>query len=394
MKKYVHGGDIYRHPGVLDFSANINPLGTPDNVIQAAAKSLEQICHYPDAQQTKLKEALAEYEQVPEEWLICGNGAAELIFALVQALHPKKALLPAPTFAEYEQALRGIGCEITYEVLRRDRGFVPEESILEKITEELDLLFLCNPNNPTGVLAEPDLMKKICLKCKEMGTWLVIDECFLDFVKEPELHTMKKMLWEYDRLFILKAKKICLKCKEMGTWLVIDECFLDFVKEPELHTMKKMLWEYDRLFILKAFTKRYAMAGLRLGYGITSSEKLLNRMEEGVQPWNVSTPAQEAGIAALKEEEYVQRARALIFQEKDFLMTELRNFGYTVCDSQANYIFFHGEENLKEKLMKENIMIRDCSNYPGLKKGDFRIAVRTHEENCRLVEAIRKGREQ
>lgn len=347
MKKYVHGGDIYRHPGVLDFSANINPLGTPDNVIQAAAKSLEQICHYPDAQQTKLKEALAEYEQVPEEWLICGNGAAELIFALVQALHPKKALLPAPTFAEYEQALRGIGCEITYEVLRRDRGFVPEESILEKITEELDLLFLCNPNNPTGVLAGPDLIKKICLKCKEMGTWLVI-----------------------------------------------DECFLDFVKEPELHTMKKMLWEYDRLFILKAFTKRYAMAGLRLGYGITSSEKLQNRMEEGVQPWNVSTPAQEAGIAALKEEEYVQRARALIFQEKDFLMTELRNFGYTVCDSQANYIFFHGEENLKEKLMKENIMIRDCSNYPGLKKGDFRIAVRTHEENCRLVEGIRKGREQ
>lgn len=347
MKKYVHGGDIYRHPGVLDFSANINPLGTPENVIRAAAKSLEQICHYPDARQSKLKEALAEYEQVPEEWLICGNGAAELIFALVQALHPRTALLPAPTFAEYEQALRGVGCEITYEVLRRDRGFVPEKSILEKITEKLELLFLCNPNNPTGVLADPDLMRKIFLKCKETGTWLVV-----------------------------------------------DECFLDFVKEPEAHTVKKMLSEYDRLFILKAFTKRYAMAGLRLGYGITSSQRLLERMEEGVQPWNVSTPAQEAGIAALQEEEYVQQARALIFREKEYLMGEMRELGYRVCDSQANYIFFQGEENLKEKLMGENIMIRDCSNYPGLKKGDFRIAVRTHEENLRLVEAIRKGRKQ
>lgn len=158
--------------------------------------------------------------------------------------------------------------------------------------------------------------------------------------------------------------------------------------------MKKMLSEYDRLFILKAFTKRYAMAGLRLGYGITSSQRLLDRMEEGVQPWNVSTPAQEAGIAALQEEEYLQQARTLIFREKEYLMGELRELGYKVCDSQANYIFFQGEENLKEKLMGENIMIRDCSNYLGLKKGDFRIAVRTHEENLRLVEAIRKGRKQ
>lgn len=101
MKEYIHGGDIYRHPDVLDYSANINPLGTPPGVIRAAKDSMERVCHYPDACQEKLKQALAEYEQVPVEWLICGNGAAELIFALVQAVKPKRALVLAPTFAEY-----------------------------------------------------------------------------------------------------------------------------------------------------------------------------------------------------------------------------------------------------------------------------------------------------
>ena len=112
MKEYIHGGDIYRHPDVLDYSANINPLGTPPGVIRAAKDSMERVCHYPDACQEKLKQALAEYEQVPVEWLICGNGAAELIFALVQAVKPKRALVLAPTFAEYAQALEAVGCEV------------------------------------------------------------------------------------------------------------------------------------------------------------------------------------------------------------------------------------------------------------------------------------------
>lgn len=347
MKKYVHGGDIYRHPGVLDFSANINPLGTPPKVIEAAAKSLEQICHYPDACQERLKHALGEYEQIPEEWLICGNGAAELIFVLIQAIQPKTALILAPTFAEYGQALQGAGCEIRYEYLKREQGFQVEERILEQITEELDLVFLCNPNNPTGMLADPLLMRKIFAKCKETGTWLAV-----------------------------------------------DECFLDFVKDPQQHTLKGMLGEYDRMFILKAFTKRYAMAGLRLGYGMTASGELLEKMESRLQPWNVSTPAQEAGIAALKEKEYVEQARTLVFAEQEFLKRELRTLGYQVCDSQANYIFFHGEAELKDRLMEEKVMIRDCSNYPGLDAGDYRIAVRTHEENLRLLQAIRKVREQ
>lgn len=124
MKEYIHGGDIYRHPDVLDYSANINPLGTPPGVIRAAKDSMERVCHYPDACQEKLKQALAEYEQVPVEWLICGNGAAELIFALVQAVKPKRALVLAPTFAEYAQALEAVGCEVNRAILKKKMDLV------------------------------------------------------------------------------------------------------------------------------------------------------------------------------------------------------------------------------------------------------------------------------
>ena len=226
MKEYIHGGDIYRHPDVLDYSANINPLGTPPGVIRAAKDSMERVCHYPDACQEKLKQALAEYEQVPVEWLICGNGAAELIFALVQAVKPKRALVLAPTFAEYAQALEAVGCEVNREILKKEDGFTLQDRILDRLQkEDLQMVFLCNPNNPTGILMDPKLLRKIVTLCEKRQIYLVVDECFLDFVPEPEAHTLKGEL---------KGKKY--------------------------------------LFLLKAFTKRYAMAGLRLGYGITSGE--------------------------------------------------------------------------------------------------------------------------
>lgn len=345
MKKYVHGGDVYRYPHVLDFSANINPLGTPEAVICAAQESMMRVAHYPDAHQEKLKQALSGYENVPGEWLICGNGAAELIFALVQAARPQKALIPAPTFAEYEQALHGVDCRVMYEFLKEENGFRLEEEILDHLTEDLDLVFLCNPNNPTGLLIEERLLEKIADVCEQ---------------------------------------------KEIR--LVVDECFLDFVEGQERLTLKRKLRDGRKLFILKAFTKRYAMAGLRLGYGISGDTELLDAMEQRLQPWNVSIPAQEAGIAALQETDYVEKAKKIVEQERAYLVRELRAMGYQVYDSCANYIFFKGEQDLWRKLLKEQVMIRDCGNYPGLTGGYYRIAVRLHQENERLLEAIRKVR--
>ena len=248
----------------------------------------------------------------------------------------------APTFAEYEQALRVVGCDIAYHELKEgDRGYALTGDILDEILLHLDLVILCNPNNPTGLLAEPELMSRI--------------------VK---------------------------RCRETGTFLVIDECFQDFIEDRDRHTKKNMLGEYQNLFLLKAFTKRYAMAGIRLGYGLCSNLAVLEKMQEAVQPWNVSIPAQAAGVAALEEEEYVDEARQIIGAEREFLRDGLRQLGFSVYDSRANYIFFRGPSGLVEHALKKQVLIRDCSNYRGLSEGYYRVAVRTHEENIKLLEAL------
>ena len=341
MKEQIHGGDVYRHRDVLDFSANMNPLGTPRSVIDAAAESLKEICNYPDIRCTVLTQALAEYEQVPAEWLICGNGAAELIFMLALGLKPEKALLLAPAFAEYEQALRTVGCGLHWHSLTEERGFSLDRSILKEITPETDLVILCNPNNPTGVLTGPELMRDILEKCRETGTFLAVDECFLDFVEERERYSLK-------------------------------DCLADF----------------RNLFLLKAFTKRYAMAGIRLGYGICSDPGVLEKMQASVQPWSVSVPAQAAGTAALREEAYVERAREMVRTEREFLRQGLEKLGFRVYDSRANYLFFRGPRGLTGHALKNHVLIRDCSNYRGLTEGYYRVAVRTREENRKLLEAL------
>lgn len=343
MNQHIHGGDIYRYPDILDFSANINPLGTPKSVIKAAEKGLHKIEHYPDVKKEELVTALSVYEQVPETFIICGNGAAELIFAVVWAKKPKKALLAAPTFAEYEQALKSTGCQVEYFYLKEEDGFTVTEKILEQITPEQDILFLCNPNNPTGVLIDPVLLDEILKICRKHGVFLVLDECFVDFLDCPK-----------------KAEK------------------------------KAYLTEFENLFILKAFTKRYAMAGLRLGYGLCSNQQLLWDMHSVMQPWNISIPAQEAGVAALREENYVNLARKLVQTERNYLKEELCKLGLRVYDSRANYLFFRGPKELGRRMLEQKIMLRDCSNYPGLSGGYYRIAVRTHRENEKLVSCMRQ----
>lgn len=339
MKKiHTHGGDVYRHPGVLDFSSNCNPYGTPEGVKKAAADALEIVCHYPDVTCEKLRRALEEEEQIPAEQIICGNGAADLIFGLVLAKKPKIALLLAPGFAEYEQALESVGCEIKYYYLEEDMNFAPEEGVLEAITQELDMMFFCNPNNPTGTLSE-----------------------------------------------ISYVKKIAEKCRDCGVFLVLDECFNDFVDQPQMYTMKPFLKDYPNLFLIKAFTKKYAMAGIRLGYGLCASSDTLEAMDSVMQPWNVSVIAQEAGIAALKEKEYVKISIKKLQEEREFLLWNLKKMPLKLYDSRANYIFFKGPENLGEDCLARGIYIRDCSNYEGLTRGYYRIAVRTREENQRLL---------
>lgn len=341
--KHIHGGNIYNYGKIIDFSANLNPLGMPEKVKEAARNSISMAEHYPDPDCRELKKALMDKEGIPEENIICGNGAAELIFLLAAAKRPKRALLTAPSFAEYEQALKAAGCECSYYYLREQNGFSMKEDYLETLTMETDMVFLCNPNNPTGALCSRTFLERVLKKCREYGIFLVIDECFLDFLADKEKWTMK------DRL------------------------------------------SGGGFFLLKAFTKIYAMAGLRLGYGMTEDRELLKRMNELRQPWSVSVPAQEAGRAALLETEYVKQSVSYVEKERRWLEEKLSDYPFTVYEGRSNYLFFYaGRPDLKEALIPLGILIRDCSNYKGLKAGYYRIAVRTHEENEKLIKALNK----
>lgn len=361
MVDLIHGGDIYsaKEKGnggaFLDFSANINPLGLPPAVKNAVALGLGNCIHYPDPLCRELIRDLARYETVKEENIICGNGAADLIFRLVVAKMPYKAMVLAPTFAEYEKSLESVGCIVKHHYLKEENDFRLGEDLLFSLNESIEMLFLCNPNNPTGKLIDPSLLRRILARCKEYNIFMVLDECFVDFLEEPEKNTLK-----------------------------------DFIED------------YDNLFILKAFTKNFAMPGLRLGYGMCSNRILLDTLFETGQPWSVSLPAQLAGVQALKETAYLEEARELIFEEKVYLQKELNHLGFTVFSSAANYIFFklpeekdaYDSQDFKTLLQKKNILVRSCSNYKGLTQEYFRIAVKLHNENEQLVKAleeIKKG---
>lgn len=337
----IHGGDIYTNEYMLDYSANINPQGPPKGVIEAVIQSVSQISCYPDIFCRQLVSAIAESEQMPAEQILCGNGAAELIFLLTQYARPEKAILPAPTFAEYEQALVSCNCRIEYYWTDRANGFCLKKDILDLLQEDVDMMFLCNPNNPTGNLISQEVLDAVIERCEE-----------------------KKIL------------------------LVIDECFLDFVSQGERYSRKKDLMYHPNILILKAFTKLYAMPGLRLGYLLGSDTNLLEKIASAGQPWRVSVPAQMAGIAALKEKAYVQNSIEKIAQERAWLLHRLENAGLHAFSPEANYIFFEGPVNLFEKCRQQRILIRDCSNYPGLMPGDYRIAVRFREDNIRLMDTI------
>ena len=201
----LHGGDIYRHPDVIDFSVNTNPLGTPESVKRAVQESVAKIEHYPDVRCEALRKAISRFEQVNMEEILCGNGAAELFFAAVQAVCPQKALVIAPSFSEYEEALRSVGAEVEYYYLCEEDNFQILEDYVDKLSEEIDMIFLCNPNNPTGQTIDRDMLIKILDRCKKQNIVVILDECFLEFLDEPNRYEMSDLRGEYPNLLIIKA---------------------------------------------------------------------------------------------------------------------------------------------------------------------------------------------
>ncbi len=345
--KLIHGGDwagfeteYGKTP--LDFSASISPLGLPEGVRAAALRALEKADRYPDPLCRRLCAALSAYHGVPVSNIVCGSGASDLIYRLCHTLKPKSAAVFVPGFAEYARALRETACSVTEIPLASDFRLTEEQ--LKQIPEDCELLFLCNPNNPTGLLTGRELLLPL-----------------LDF------------------------------CREHGTILAVDECFLDFCEDAADYSLVSVLAEYPELIVIRAFTKTYAMAGLRLGYVLCGSTALAEKLRASGQPWAVSAVAEEAGAAALCEENYVNQLRALIKTERQHMSTALEALGLRVVPGEANFLLFHcADSGLAKELRERGVLIRDCASFAGLQKGWYRTAVRTEAENTVLLETIRE----
>ncbi|NLG03165.1 MAG: aminotransferase class I/II-fold pyridoxal phosphate-dependent enzyme [Clostridia bacterium] len=360
MNNRIHGGFAQGEDSnvlasnVLDFSINVNPIGPPAAVKDAMNEAIRHIDRYPDPSCHKLCCALANYHGIESSQLICANGAGDLIFQVIGVLKPKTALCLAPDFSEYEQALRVQGTAIQYYELKRDNGFALDEAYLSMLKKiHPDLIVLVNPHNPTGNLIDESLLERIISFAQAANITVLLDECFIEFT---------------DRESLIRR-----------------------------------ISEFSNLFLIRAFTKSFALPGLRLGYGACADEKLIQQIIACRQPWSVSLIAQEAGLAALKElayqketkkviqdeQDYLKETKKMIRIERDYLIHELKKLEFCVFPSETNFILFQTNQDIYTQLMSRGICIRDCSNYRTLEQGFYRVAVKQHHENRQLIETLK-----
>jgi len=357
LKPCMHGGEVWevmsrtglRGDEILDFSANVNPLGPSPLALESIKNNLDCIPYYPDPDCNLLREAIAKYlGGVSRENVILGNGSTEIIhlFAEVFIERGDLALIPVPTFGEYEKAVRKMGGKPRY--IRLSRNFRIDLGSFLREMEGAKMIFLCNPNNPTSTLIPHDSLLRIIEKA-----------------------------YEEDALVFL------------------DESFIEFVDEEERFSMVSEVKNYPNLFVLRSFTKVFGLAGLRVGYGVAHSE-VVSLLLRAKVPWNVNCLAQAAAIAALNDDEYLKRTWRLIKDEKAFLLRELRRMrGIKVFPAHANFILINIKDSgftaaeLKERLLKYGILIRDCSSFRGLDEYYIRVAVRTRRENEKFIKSLR-----
>lgn len=340
MLNRYHGGNDLSLDIDLDFSANLNPLGMPEKVREAVIASAAEWEKYPDPFCRKLRVKLSDKLGVPVENIVCGNGADDLIYRIVSALRPKKALICAPTFSEYKKALYEYGCVVREHFLKEENNFALTGRILDELAGN-DIFILASPNNPTGQITDPKLLAAIAERCRMAGVFFLCDESFIGFSSES------------DRLTVLNLLN-------------------------------------EMTIVLRSFTKLFAMAGLRLGYAVFGNTETAEKISCTGQYWSVSAPAQAAGIAALDEKDYIMKVTGLIKNERDHLATELAGMGVKVFPSDTDFILFKARTDLGELLLKKKILIRSCADYSGLDGSFFRTVVRTEFENRQLLAAIRR----
>ena len=330
---------------MIDFSANINPFGPPSKLKEQWGDLLHGIEKYPDPQTTLLKKKLAGREGIEENQILIGNGGAEVISLIGRLLTGKRVMIVEPAFSEYEQACKVNSCEISYFQLSRD--WKVDIELLAKKLWNVDALFFCNPNNPTGLYFHKQITENLLTLCKEHNCYLIVDEAFYDFV-------------------------------------------------PEYESLVPYLKSYPNLILLRSMTKIYAIPGLRLGYVMASAE-IIERLSNYQPHWSVNSIAMKVGELCLEEDEYVQHTVQFIESQREHLYEFYRKNQFEVSNSKVNFYLlrdssFIDQYPLFQFLLKNGIVPRHTFNFPGLKGRWLRFAVRTSQENQRLMEVMLKWR--
>lgn len=379
-----HGGEIYDKEIEQDFSVSLNPYPCPDEVKKALMGAVCDMVRYPDIEQSAFREAVARAENALSATyeskdglhkrfssgnVIGGNGASELIMAIVSMVKPRKVLLPVPSFYGYVHCLNMLdGCEVVNYELSEEEGFELEETFVNSITRDIDMVILGNPNNPTGKTIKKEVLEAVIQKCRLTDSVLVADECFL-------------------RL----SEKSPVSARE----------YIDI---------------HNRLYVIDAYTKLFSIPGVRVGFCITQ-EANRAELKNFLPEWNLSVFAGAAGVTCANiiadgidikgdgfrcsdSGEYIKKSLDMISAQREYLTLGLKRLGIKVFDSDTNYFMIkvtgdiisgadreHGI-GLYGKLLAKHILIRDCSTFDGLSEGYYRIAVKDHESNNRLLLAI------
>ncbi len=363
IEQYGHGGDVWtaakafggQAEAFLDYSANINPLGPPSCVQQALQQSWERMLQYPDPGHRKMKGYLAERLGVEPEYLLIGNGAAECMALALLYLKPTTVGVIAPCFSEYEALSKQFDAKVIAIRGSKELDYqAPAEELL-KLAAERDVCFVGHPNNPTGVLYSSQVLTEAANLAAEKNHTLIVDEAFIDFLDEDE---------------------------------------------AEVNSLYRLCENNRHLIVLRSLTKFYAIPGLRLGYAI-AHPSLIEGMKDKQVTWSVNGLALAAGEALFdpkhREEvaAYEEETRTLIVKEREWLRAELRVLGLETWPSQANFLLCHIETpwtaaSLQQALGGRGILIRSCAMYEGLQDGHFRLAVKDHSSNERLIHTLRQ----
>lgn len=358
-KQEFHGSDLekveayygIKKEDIIPFAGNVNPLGISPLLKKSMVSHIESISEYPDRDYKELRSTLALYCNVPMEHIIVGNGATEMISLTMQLLRPKHALLLSPTYSEYTREIDLVGGHVEEYFLREDLDFKLDlNDLISKLTDDIDLLAICNPNNPTSSALNTEEITKILTHCKLHDIFVMIDETYVEFA--PDINEI---------------------------------------------TAVPLTQEFTNLMVLRGVSKFYAAPGMRLGYGVTGNMDFLAKMREKQTPWSLNSLGAYAGELMFKDQEYIQKTRNLILSERDKLYKELKEIPtYKVYPAYANFILLKIQKtgltssDAFEACIKEGLMIRDCASFQCLDGEFIRFCIMMPEDNARLLNVLKQ----